>query len=212
MIDGDAEPGQHSRPAGAQRAAAARVGQAARREPVGEVRRVWRDVEVAGDDERFCDGGAAYTQRLQLAISRSGAPRPHRRAQVHPDDGEQALRRAHSRLDRRHAAERERRLRLELVARPKPDAHRAVGRELAVVRELGVEVREHALGVRRQLLDDQHVGVRFTHELDQPARRELPKRDIDRQHLQRGRRRSRLRERPRHVRQHGRNADGAGRD
>ena len=48
-----------------------------------------------------------------------------------------------------------------------------VGRKLAVVRESSVEVRKHALGVRRQLLHDEHIGIRFAHDLEQPARREL---------------------------------------
>ena len=144
-------------------------------EPLDEVRRVGRNVEVACDDERALRLPALRAaSSMQLLLARRGAARRRRRAQVHADDREDARGPAHARFDRGQTAERERRARLELVGAtkrrcrtgPRPETCGGTGKSVS-------KSASTRLGVRRQLLHDEHVGPRFAHDFEQPARREL---------------------------------------
>src|SRR5690606_31106626 len=82
MIYGDADDWQYGGPTDARRAMPARVREAALREPILEMRRVRRDVEVAGHDERPGRGRATRREHRELGIARRRAPRRRRRVQM----------------------------------------------------------------------------------------------------------------------------------
>ena len=120
----------------------------------------------------------------ELFVALLGAPRQCRRAQVHAEQREHAGRRStrastpctepSGNVNALCSGKRDHRR----------DAVRPSGRRFELLREHIVELREHVLGVRRELDDEQDVGRRLRHDLAETARGEPPVRDVHGQHLE----------------------------
>src|SRR5690606_27353895 len=72
MIDGNAEQREERRPREARARARARVPKTGRVDEILEVRRIWRQVEIAGDDERAVDARDERRERIELAVALGG--------------------------------------------------------------------------------------------------------------------------------------------